>query len=75
MKMRIWLSLAVLAGGMMAVSPAPATTLVSMSLDQLTRASSDIVQAHVVNQATVWNSAHTQVLTITTFAVLADVQR
>lgn len=33
------------------------------------RASSDIVQAHVVNQATVWNSAHTQVLTITTFAV------
>ena len=69
MKMRVWIYVTVLAGGMMAVSPARASTVVSMSLDQLTQASSDIVQAHVVNQVSCWNDVHTQVLTITTMAV------
>jgi hypothetical protein len=69
MKMRVGISVTVLAGWMMAISPARATTLVSMSLEQITQASSDIVQAHVVNQVSRWNDAHTQVLTITTMAV------
>lgn len=67
MKMRIGIS--VLAGWMMAISPGRASTLVSMSLDQLTQASSDIIQAQVVNQVSRWNDSHTQVLTITTVAV------
>jgi hypothetical protein len=69
MKIRAWIFVTVLAGGMMAISPARASTVVSMSLDQLTQAASDIVQAHVVNQVSRWNDAHTQVLTITTMAV------
>ena len=69
MKVRVAISVAVLAGWMMAISPVPASTLISMSLDQLTRASSDIVQAQVVNQVSCWNDSHTQVLTITTVAV------
>jgi hypothetical protein len=69
MKLRIASSVVVLAGWMMAMSPARASTLVSMSLDQLTQASSDIVQAQVVNQVSRWNAAHTQILTITTMAV------
>jgi hypothetical protein len=70
MKMRAWISVTVLAGWLMAISPARASTLVSMSLDQLTQASSDIVQAQVVNHVSRWNDSHTQVLTITTAAVL-----
>jgi hypothetical protein len=69
MKMRVWIFVTVLAAGMMALSRARASTLVSMSLDQLTQASSDIVQAHVVNQVSRWNDDHTQILTITTMAV------
>jgi hypothetical protein len=70
MKMRAWISITALAAWMVAVSPARASTVVSLSLDQLTQASSDIVQARVVNQASSWNDGHTQVLTITTVAVL-----
>lgn len=69
MKMRVWIFSIVLAAGMMALSRARASTLVSMSLDQLTQASSDIVQGHVVNQVSRWNEDHTQILTITTIAV------
>jgi hypothetical protein len=43
--------------------------MVSMSLEQLTQASSAIVQARVVSQASGWNAAHTQIVTITTLAV------
>lgn len=69
MKMRVGISLTVLAGWMMAMSPGRASTVVSLSFDQLTQASSDIVQAHVVNQASIWNEAHTQILTVTSVAV------
>lgn len=69
MKMRVWLLVTVLAGGMMANSPARGTTMVSLSLRQLTLAASDIVQGQVASQVTTWNSNHTQILTITTFAV------
>jgi hypothetical protein len=67
MKMRVWLFMTLLAGWM--VPPAGATTLISMSLDQLTQASSEVVRARVVNQETRWNDAHTQIVTITTLAV------
>jgi hypothetical protein len=51
------------------ISPARATTMVSMSLDQLAQASTAIVQGRVVEQVTGWNSARTQILTISTVAV------
>lgn len=69
MKKCVWLSVTLLAGWMMAVSPARASTIVSMSLDQLTQASSDIVQGRVVDQVSRWNDAHTQIVTLTTLAV------
>lgn len=67
MKMRVLLIVTLLAGWMFPL--ARATTAVSMSLDQLTQASSDIVQAHVVNQESRWNATHTQIVTVTTWAV------
>jgi hypothetical protein len=70
MKMRVGMSITVLASWMMAATSGWASTLVSMSLDQLTQASSDIVQAQVINQGSRWNDSHTQVLTITTVGVL-----
>lgn len=69
MRMRAWVFAGMVASCFLMVWPARATTLVSMSLDQLTQASSDVVQAHVINQVSRWNDSHTQVLTITTFAV------
>ena len=69
MKMRVWISVTVLAGWMMAIPPGRASTVVSLSLYQLTQASSDIVQGQVVNQVSGWNDAHTQILTITTMSV------
>jgi hypothetical protein len=69
MKMRVLVLAAVLVGVLMAISPARATTMVSMSMEQLTQASSDIVQAHVVSQVSEWNATHTQIVTITTFEV------
>jgi hypothetical protein len=53
---------------------ARATTMVSLSMDQLTQAASDIVRAHVVDQASGWNAAHSQIVTITTFAVSATLK-
>jgi len=69
MKMRVLILAAVLVRAMAAISPAQATTMVSMSMEQLTQASSEIVQARVVNQASAWNATHTQIITVTFFAV------
>jgi len=69
MKMRALVLATVLASAMAAIPPARATTMVSMSMEQLTQASSEIVQARVVNQACAWNASHTQIVTITSFAV------
>jgi len=69
MKMRVLVLATVLVGALAAGSPARATTMVSMSMEQLTQASSDIVQARVVNQACAWNATHTQIVTITSLAV------
>jgi hypothetical protein len=46
-----------------------ATTLVRLSLDQLTQASTDIVRGHVVRQETRWTPEHTEIETLTTIAV------
>ena len=67
--MRVLVLATVLVGVMVAISPARATTMVSMSMEQLTQASSDIVRARVVNQVSGWNATHTQIVTITTFEV------
>ncbi len=67
MRMRVGIS--VRAGWMIATSPAWASTTVPMSLDQLTQASSDIVQAYVQSQVSEWNATHTLIVTVTTLAV------
>jgi hypothetical protein len=46
-----------------------ATTLVQMSLEQLSQASSVVVRGHAVAQESRWNAAHTQIVTLTTIAV------
>jgi hypothetical protein len=69
MKMRVLVFAIVLVGGMASMLPLCATTMVSMSMEQLTQASSDIVQGSVVKQVSEWNAIHTQIVTITTFEV------
>lgn len=46
-----------------------ATTLVRLSLEQMSQASTAIVRGHVVRQETYWNPGHTQVMTDTTIRV------
>jgi hypothetical protein len=50
-------------------APARATTLVRMSLSQLSQASSTIVIGHVTSQKSSWNQAHTRIMTYTTVAL------
>ncbi len=56
---------------MLALAPPAlqATTLVRLSLEQLSRASSAIVRGHVVSQSSHWNLQHTQIVTDTVLAV------
>ena len=61
-------SLAILLGSWCA-APVRATTLVRLSLEQLSQASSAIVRGHVVSQESGWNPAHTHIFTTTTVAV------
>src|SRR5947207_4002294 len=70
MKSRIppHVSMVILIAGWCA-APARATTLVRLSLEQLTEASSAIVRGHVVSQESHWNPAHTHIFTTTTIAV------
>jgi hypothetical protein len=70
MKMKVLVLATVLVGMGVAISPARATTMVSMSMEQLIQAASDIVQARVVNQTSAWNATRTQIVTITTLQVL-----
>jgi hypothetical protein len=69
MKTRVTVLATLLGGVIMAITPARATTMVSMSTEQLTEAASDIVQAHVVSQQSMWNATHTQIVTMTTLEV------
>ena len=69
MKSKILIRLAILAVALGPAAPARATSMVSMSMEQLAQASSDIVQARVVSQVSGWNATHTQIETITTLEV------
>lgn len=69
MKIKALVLSGILACGAMTMPVARGTSMVSMSMQQLTQASSDIVQAHVVSQISAWNSLHTQIVTYTTMAV------
>lgn len=60
--------------GLAGATLASATTLVRMSLDQLTQAASNVVQGHVVSQTSQWNATHTQIITLTTIAVDSNVK-
>jgi hypothetical protein len=74
MKIRVLLLTTVWAGATVGLAPARATTMVSMSMPQLAQASSDIVQARVVSQVSEWDSTHTQIVTLTTLAVLQTIK-
>ena len=63
MKARI---LGIIFAATLAVVPAGATTLVRMSLSQLSQASSTIIRGHVVSQKAAWNQNHTRIMTFTT---------
>ena len=69
MKLRGLVLVAVGVGVVIPLPLARSTTMVSMSMEQLTQASSDIVQARVVNRECRWNATHTQIVTVTTLAV------
>ncbi len=69
MRLRIAILAGVLAAGSVGVSVARASTLVSMSLDQLTEASSVIVQGQITRQMCRWNESHTQIMTLTSITV------
>ncbi len=66
MKARVLLTIGLL-GALPAV--AAATSLVRLSLEQLSQASTEIVRAHVVRQQSQWNSNHTWIVTLTTVAL------
>jgi hypothetical protein len=52
------------------IAPAlPATSLVHLSLAQLSRASAVIVQGRAIRQACDWNADHSMIVTLTTIAV------
>jgi hypothetical protein len=46
-----------------------ATTVIPMSIEDLTRASSDVIEGHAVRSWTTWNAQHTLIYTYTTFEV------
>lgn len=53
---------------------ASATSLVRLSLDQLTQASTAVLKGQVVSQVSQWNAAHTRIVTLTTIAVNQNVK-
>ncbi len=70
LKLRIAILVGALAAGAAAASVARASALISMSLEQLTEASSEIVQGQVAGQVSRWNDSHTQIVTLTSFHVV-----
>lgn len=67
MKVRLLLSVAV--ASLVATPQLWATTLVRLSLEQLTQASTAIVQGRVISQESRWNPEHTRIFTYTSIAV------
>lgn len=52
-----------------AVRPALGTTLVRLSLEQLSQAASAVVRGRVLSQESRWNAEHTRIITLTTVVV------
>ena len=48
---------------------ASATTVVPMSVEELTKAASEVIEAHAVRSWSSWNAQHTLIYTYTTFEV------
>jgi hypothetical protein len=69
MKIRVLASMTAMVIWTLAVPPARATTMVALSLDQLTQGSSVIVQAQMTGEEARWNEAHTTVITVSTWSV------
>jgi hypothetical protein len=67
--MRNLIRISVFLAALLAAVSAPATTLVHLSLEQLSQASSDVVRGRAVSQESRWNDAHTQIVTVTTVEV------
>lgn len=53
-----------------AVLPARATTFARLSLDEMTRLATRIVEARAIESHSAWNAEHTTIFTYTTFVVL-----
>jgi len=51
------------------IAAADATTIVPMSVEELTRAASNVVEAHALRSWTSWNPQHTLIYTYTAFQV------
>lgn len=67
MKTRILILVALLS--LWGMTPASATTLVRMSLEQLSQASSVVARGQVVSQVSAWNTEHTRIFTFTTVRI------
>ena len=67
--MRISIRISVFLLALLAAVSAQATTLVHLSLEQLSQASSDVVRGRAVSQEVRWNDSHTQILTVTTVEI------
>ncbi len=67
MRLRVLFFLALF--GSAALRPCRATTLVRLSLEQLSQASTHVVRGHAVRQESRWNPEHTRIVTLTTVAV------
>jgi hypothetical protein len=55
---------------LMAVCAASATTVIPLSVENLTKISSHVVEGRAISSWTQWNAAHTVILTYTKFQVL-----
>ena len=67
--MRISIRTSVFLLAFLAAVSAQATTLVHLSLEQLSQASSDVVRGRTVSQEVRWNDSRTQILTVTTVEI------
>jgi len=61
--------LRILAVVMLGAQVASATTIVPMSVEELTHAASHVVEAHALRSWTSWNAQHTLIYTYTTFQI------
>ncbi len=70
--MKKWLMLVVIMAGTCAMGRA--TTVIPMSVEQMTRAATDIIEARAVSSRSAWNPQHTLIYTYTSFQVMRAVK-